>query len=367
MFVIFKKILKALGTLCFLVYLSTPAALATQPISQNYKLGNINFGQQMFLSTTDYSAPMILGAGPEVIELGPYSAKIKWFTDKTASSSIFYGTQSGVYDLETSKAYDNTTIHEIELTNLSPRVEYHFVAKSRDLPGNIGQSVEKKFTTPLPTPVVNNINVLDITENQAVLSFSTDYYATATVEYVNIASLEKNTVGEAGFSRDHLITIKNLEESQSFSCTIIARDDEGNESSSSSVSFTTLKDTKSPSIDNVRFDLNVISGKNKVRATIGWKTDEDSTSLVKFKESNTEDYVDSDELPDMVGNHFVTLPDMKPQTTYKMITVSRDKAGNYGQSEEFIILTPKQKRTFLQIILENIQQIFEPFGKLFNS
>lgn len=89
--------------------------------------------------------------------------------------------------------------------------------------------------------------------------------------------------------------------------------------------------------------------------------------MVAYKESNTDQYQESQELEDNVKNHFITLTDLKPQTTYKVIAISKDVAGNLGKSEEYVILTPKQKRTFLQIILENIQQIFEPFARLFGS
>jgi len=361
-----KHLIKVL-LCCGLISLFAPHAFGAQPSSDNYKLNNINFGQQMFLTTTDFSPTMILGTGPEVVELTPFSAKIRWNTDKKSNSSIFYGVQTETYEFESSKAYDFTAAHEIELTNLTPKTEYFFMAKSRDANGNMGESEEKKFVTPLPIPEINNLKIQDVTENSARLVFSTNYYATSVVEYINVTSLEKNTAAETGFSRDHSIPIQNLTSDQNYSCTIIARDEEGHESRSSSISFSTLRDTKPPKIDNVKFDINVIAGKNKVRATIAWKTDEDSASQVKFKESNVEQYSESAELPDLVENHFVTLPDLKPQTTYKMISVSKDKTGNVGQSEEYILLTPKQKRTFLQIILENIQQIFEPFSKLFNE
>ena len=355
----------ALLLVCFAVAnLFAGTVFAETPRSENYELGNINFGQQMFLTTKDYSAPTILGAGPEVIELTPYTAKIKWFTDKNTTSSIFYGVQSNVYDQEVSKAYDSVTVHEVILSNLQPKTTYFFVAKSKDTNGSVAQSEEKQFTTPLPVPEVQNLQVRDITENSATVAFATGYYATSVVEYIEIESLEKATVGETGFSKDHSIVLQNLKDNKSYSCIVIARDDEGQQSQSASITFTTLRDTQAPKIDSVKFDLNVISGKNKVRATIAWKTDEDSTSQIKYKESNSDTYIDSAELTDKVKNHFVTLPDLKPQTTYKMIAVSNDKSENIGLSEEFVILTPKQKRTFLQIILENIQQIFEPFSKL---
>lgn len=361
-----KWLIKALVFVALFLLLPS-LAFAGQPASENYQMGNVNFGQLMFLTTNDYSPPTILGSGPEIVELTPTSVKIKWLTDKNTSSSILYGNESKNYFLESSKAFDSTTSHVIEIANLNPKTKYFFIAKSKDAGGNVAESEEKSFITPLPIPELTNIKVQDIKENSAIVVFNTNYYTTAVIEYIDTDTLGKGNIGETGFSRDHSVLLQNLQDNREYACFIIARDDEGHQSQSASFSFSTLKDVTTPIIDNVKFDLNVISGKNKVRATIGWKTNEDSTSRIKYKESNAESYIESSEIPDLVKNHFVTLPDLKPQTTYKMIAVSKDKTANLGQSEEFVILTPKQKRTFLQIILENIQSIFEPFSKLFNG
>ncbi|OQB05311.1 MAG: hypothetical protein BWY19_01102 [bacterium ADurb.Bin212] len=333
--------------------------------SDNYQMGNVNFGHQMFISTTEYSAPLILGSGPEVVEISPFSAKIKWFTDKPSSSSVFFGTQSGVYDTESSKAYDNETVHIIELNNLDPKVSYFYIVRSKDSAGNMGQSEEKEFKTPLPNPVVNNLAIDAIEEKQATVKFGTDYFAISTVDCINPNNLEKITVGEPGFAKDHEIILNNLVSDQLYSCNIVARDEEGNESNTSSIEFRTLRDASSPIIENVKFDFSVDSNKSKVRGTIAWKTNEDSASRVKYKENGSDEFIVSEEVPDLVKNHFLVIPDLNPQTTYKIVAVSSDSAGNQGVSEEFVVLTPKQKRTFLQIIIENIQQIFEPFGRLF--
>lgn len=335
--------------------------------SENYQLGNVNFGQQLFFTTSEYAAPVILGSGPEVVELTPFSAKIRWLTDKNSFSTVFYGVESGAYSQEVSKAYEGTTSHEIELLNLNPKTTYYFTALSKDYNGNSGQSEEKIFTTPLPVPEISAIEVRNITKNMAEIYFTTNYYTSSIIEYVDLETLAKKTIAESSFSKQHQLIIDNLSDDTDYSCIIIARDDEGHESVSSSFVFHTQKDSDPPIIDDIQFDINLVTGKNKVRATIAWKTDEESTSMVAYKESNTDQYQESQELEDNVKNHFITLTDLKPQTTYKVIAISKDVAGNLGKSEEYVILTPKQKRTFLQIILENIQQIFEPFARLFGS
>lgn len=344
------------------------AALATDFHSENYSLENANFGEQIFYTARDTVKPVTIANGPEVIELTPYTAKIKWLTSKLTTSSIFYGVESGLYNLEMSKAYDHTSVHEVELVNLKPQTNYFYKAKFRDDSGNEGESEERKFTTPLPVPQITEITINDITETSALLKFNTDFFTTSVIEYIDLTNLEKKNVGESGFSKVHEIKIENLKSNQQYSSTILARDNEGHESSSSSVSFSTLKDQTPPMIEDVKFETSQVSGKEKARIITSWHTSEISNSQIQYREGSSEekDAVLTPLDEDIVTNHVETISNLKPQTTYRIVLISTDLAGNVGKSEEYIILTPKQKRTFFQIILDNIQEIFKPFSSIFS-
>lgn len=348
--------------------LSCAKTLAVTYNSENYSLEDVNFGEQIFYTAEDTAKPYTIANGPEVIALTPYTATIKWLTNESSTSTVLYGTSSGAYNLESSKAFDNTAIHTVDLTNLSPQTKYYYKAMFRNEAGNVGESEEKAFTTPLPVPQITDITLKDITETSAVVSFNTDFFTTSVIEYINLTTLEKRTVGESGYFKIHSMLLENLTSNQAYSATILARDNEGHESFSSSVSFQTLKDTIPPKIENVKFETSQIAGKEKARIISSWYTSEISNSQVKFREgsSDQEEYKTTTLGVDMVANHVETISNLKPQTTYRVVLLSTDLAGNVGQSEEFIILTPKQKRTFFQIILDNIAELFKPFSALFS-
>ena len=350
------------------LFLPMENIFAVNPKSENYGLENVNFGEQVFYTAKDTTKPFTMANGPEIIEITPYTAKIKWLTNELSTSSIFYGLGSNTYTMETSKAYDKTAVHVIDLVNLSPQTTYYYKARFQNENGNIGESEEKSFTTPLPVPQITDIILKDITETTATITFNTDFFTTSVLEYINVTTLQKKTMGENGYVRTHNITFENLTSNQAYSATILARDNEGHESVSSSVSFQTLKDVTPPKIENVKFETSQVSGKEKSRIITSWHTSEVSNSQIQYREGSTDpkDSLASTLDKDMVTNHVETISSLKPQTTYRIVLLSTDGAGNLGQSEEYIILTPKQKRTFFQIILDNIQELFKPFSNLFS-
>lgn len=350
------------------LFWSVENILAVNPKSENFGLEDVNFGEQVFYTAKDTAKPFTMANGPEVIELTPYTAKIKWLTNEPSTSSIMYGTGSGNYTMESSKAFDNTAVHIVDLVNLSPQTKYYYKAMFRGGNGNIGESEEKYFTTPLPIPQITDIALKDITETSATVTYNTDFFTTSVIDYVNTTTLQKKTMGESGYLKNHSITFENLTGNQAYSATILARDNEGHESFSSSVSFQTLKDVTAPKIEDVKFETSQVAGKEKARIITSWHTGEISNSQIKYREASADpnDSLTSTLDEDMVSNHVETISNLRPQTTYRIVLLSTDAAGNLGQSEEYIILTPKQKRTFFQIILDNIQELFKPFSDLFS-
>lgn len=344
---------------------------AAEGESPNFKVTDINLGDQLFLSTRDFLAPALTGAGPEVIELTPFSATIKWLTNKDTDSTVLYGQSPGQYGQETSKAYDATTVHTITLTGLEPATTYYFQALFRDKQGNAGRSEERRLTTPRPQPALSNLRVSNIQETAATIAFNTDYFTTAVVECIDLTTLEKKTVGESGYEKSHALALTDLVSDQEYSFTITARDQDGQEIRSSSTAFRTLRDQTPPEITEVRFEpsFSTTGSQNKVRLIVSWRTNEESDSQLRYRSGiMDEGPVTSSPLDEeKVKNHVVTLSDLQQQTTYALRVVSRDASGNVSESEEFVILTPKQKRSFFQIVLDNLEKVFAPFSKAFNQ
>jgi len=351
-----------------LVFLFSGFAFAqTNYQSPNYQIMNINLGEQPFLTARDVSPPSVVGPGPEVVEISPTSAKIKWLTDKQANSFVKFGTTSGSYQKEISDSSNYVTLHQVELFGLTPKTTYYYLVKSTDLWGNEGESTERSFRTILPIPTISNLKVTEISSNSAVITFDTDYFTTAVVEYLDTQTGEKNSTGGVGFAKKHEITLKNLANDRTYDFRVIVRDEEGNEKSSDYSSFKTQTDNTPPLIRTVNFETTPPFGKEKARVVVSWQTDEPSTSQVRFGEgAQGEDLpYQSPVDPTPVTNHLVTISGLKPQTAYRLVVVSSDLAANISVSEPYLVLTQRQRKTLLQIILDNLQEVFRPFVRIF--
>ncbi|RLI52316.1 MAG: hypothetical protein DRP09_18205, partial [Candidatus Thorarchaeota archaeon] len=87
-------------------------------------------------------------------------------------------------------------------------------------------------------------------------------------------------------------------------------------------------DTTPPKISNIN-----ISSITTHSAVISWKTNEPSTSLVKYGTSPSS-YPYSKEDASYTTYHSITLTGLSPNTTYYLVVSSTDKAGNSAQSDE---------------------------------
>jgi peroxiredoxin len=90
--------------------------------------------------------------------------------------------------------------------------------------------------------------------------------------------------------------------------------------------FTLTRDTTPPAIQQV-----TLSDMAEASATITWQTDEPATSQVTIWDS--EAYTSTELEETLVTNHSATLNDLKSNTRYQLILISRDKAGNEAKLE----------------------------------
>ena len=117
-----------------------------------------------------------------------------------------------------------------------------------------------------------------------------------------------------------------------------------------SIIFILTRDTMPPVIQKVS-----LSDITEASTTITWQTDEPATSQVTIRGSEWQtndpassqgpiwaEVATSTELDEaLVINHFATLTDLKPNTRYQLILISRDKGGNEARLE-IELTTPTQ-------------------------
>ncbi len=93
----------------------------------------------------DTTAPQIT-SGPGTPVVGTDSVAIRWMTNESSDSRVYYGQQTGGY---ADSEYDasSVTAHQVTLTGLSPATVYHYRVESTDPSGNTAASDEYFFET----------------------------------------------------------------------------------------------------------------------------------------------------------------------------------------------------------------------------
>lgn len=312
--------------------------------------------------------PTIVGIKPTVDVKGT-TAIIKWSTDKKSSSEVNYARESE-YKAGDSSPYTNAAInpdefslnHTIELTNLNPAVTYHFKVVSKGLIGPVATSADYTFQTTGELPVISDIRVTrpDDSPSSVVVTWKTNVSTDSTVEYKSLKTGQSLTQGDSALLINHQVTLKGLEGGAGYNLVIRGKDEFKNEAVSLPITFSTKLDQVSPVISKLSSESTLYPGKDsKVQTIISWETDEPATSQVFYQEGLSGDNIVSLPIDDGLNSrHIVVVTKFKPGTVYKYWVESRDLAGNIGKSEIFSILTPQEKETIIDIIINNFQSVF---------
>jgi phosphodiesterase/alkaline phosphatase D-like protein len=313
------------------------------------------------------SPPSIVGIAPRVDVTGT-TANIVWTTDKKASSAIAFSTDAE-YDSGKSEPYpylastpgEFSTIHGVTLTNLEPATKYHFQVRSKGLVGGEAKSLDATFQTTSDLPVISDFKVAEVKDLEVALTWTTNVPTSTEIKFKNNATGVELTQGDTAFLRDHKFQLKNLVAGVAYIVVVNAQDEFENQTSSRPLIVSTSMDTTPPVISKVSSSSTLYPGKeSRVQTIISWDTDEPATSHVYYQEGLSKDTpqieVPLDTTP--VKNHTVVVTKFRPMTVYKFHVESADIAGNLAKSNDFLILTPQQKASVLDIIISNFEQVF---------
>jgi phosphodiesterase/alkaline phosphatase D-like protein len=185
----------------------------------------------------DTAPPTISGVNSTGI--GSTTATIAWFTNEAADSQVEYGTTAG-YGSTTTLNTTMAVSHSEALTNLTPNMLYYYRVKSRDAAGNLAISGSATFTTAYVSagPVISMVNIGNITDRSALVTWNTDRTADSEIEYW----IADGTIHKAKLSAlvtEHSITLGNLKKDTLYYLQIRAVDSGFNQTESSLYSFTT--------------------------------------------------------------------------------------------------------------------------------
>ena len=262
----------------------------------------------------DATAPRII-SGPLVAEITSKSATVMWQTDEDATTSATWGSTG------TAALSGYRTNHAVAMGGLSANTTYTVSVTSSDRAGNPSESKSVAFkTTSAPDVVapliVEGPTVAGISENRAVVSWTTNEAATSVIAGDLAASVAELVI-------EHEVELTGLAPLTRYAMTVSSADAAGNPSVPRSLAFTTLAaaDTTPPVITKGP----LVVGVGMDSATVLWETDEAAGSQARFEGAGSA-VTGADER--MKTSHSVRVKGLAPATDYAVTVSATDAFGN---------------------------------------
>ncbi|HCO99546.1 MAG TPA: hypothetical protein DIT56_02995 [Candidatus Moranbacteria bacterium] len=312
-----------------------------------------NIAQSSESSFTTASPSSISSIKVESKNLG--TATVSWETDQETTSTVEYGLSTSYGDKKENSAY--ATEHSINLSGLNQGAVYHYRVKGKDKDGRFFASSDNTFEPKSPAKITD-VAINSVTEHGAIIVFKTNVPTDSNVSYANVKDGQKTgSQGARELSTDHKIELANLDQGSTFALTIAVRDEQGTESTLKAPDLTTGQDQAAPKIDNIKTD-SALTQSDKVQAIISWKTDEQATTSILYKEGRNGEEKEIKITDNLTNNHIGVITVFKPGTVYNFKVKSIDASGNEAISNDFALLAPKRRENIIQIIIGNFTDIF---------
>jgi hypothetical protein len=285
---------------------------------------------------------------------------ISWKTNIPVTSEVDYGLSIAYGKRYESNAEDRITVHKVQLKDLENGKIYHYRVKGKDESGDQVISDDYIFNT-YAMPLITSYDVSEVKDYSASVKWTSNIETDSTVIFTDTKTSERRMQGDAKLILDHEIDLANLNPGTEYIITIEGRDVFGNIARSSDITIVTLLDNIPPKIDNIRTDVSISSSsKNKTQLVVTWKTDEPSTSQVVLYESGNEEKRNNSSTYDsnLTTKHTTVFNSLNAGMVYRFQIESADKSGNLAKSKDFVVLTPQNRKSVIQIILDIIEKMF---------
>jgi len=161
-------------------------------------------------------------------------ATITWKTDKPATSQVNYG-KTETYGSTTPLDTNLSTSHSVTLTGLDSNTTYNFKVISTDAAGNEITSkgeLRTLATADKTAPTISGVNVSNITESSAIVTWHTDERAASQIKYSKSEEAVSTTPLDNNLITDHSITLTKLDSGTTYNFVVISKDAAGNEATS---------------------------------------------------------------------------------------------------------------------------------------
>ncbi|MBU6389509.1 fibronectin type III domain-containing protein, partial [Patescibacteria group bacterium] len=329
-----------------------------------------NQGQSDIMSSQTGPAPLVSQLTSSNITLTSFL--VTWQTNTPANCSILYGSSTayGGSTAETAGLY--ATGHSLNLTGLNDSIHYHFRTNCTDQDGDLFSSDDYLQTT-LTKPVISNLRfetVPDAATSSLRFTWTTNVPTTSVVTYQN-GKAAPQSQALAAYTTDHTVTVSNLADRSTYILTAEGVDKYGNTATSDQNRFTTPNDTRPPKISNLTVAVKSVGfgSVQKAQVVVTWETDEPGTSQLEYGPGIASTDYPQKTREDMTytTSHVVIASDLDPSKIYHLRAVSRDQAGNTGDSEDTTVITGQTQQSVIDIIMNSLQNSLGWMFNLFGS
>ncbi len=304
--------------------------------------------------------------GPPIVIPETTSALVKWTTDREASSEVLFSSSDsyteGNYAFSQASTGGNTTEHEVRIIGLEPYTEYHFQVRSEDSFNITGESRDYTFRTKASLPDIKNLHIVKVEENSATLAWDTTVPAKALIEYQDLTTGNQNSIGRPTLASTHQMRIADLTLGTRYVAFVIAENAGGDRVKSNPITFVTVKDTAPPIISNVTNESTIFpGGESRIQTIIEWVTDEPAFCSLTYQEGiagGVEPTVIESDTVSYTAEHVEVIVEFAPATVYQFWLECADDAGNKVKSDNFVLFTPIQEKSIIDIIIENFESTF---------
>jgi len=285
--------------------------------------------------TGEYTVAPTLLSGPTV-SVQVTTATFTWTTDRESSSYVRISEDNTFVSEQGHSEY--VTDHEVVVNALKAATTYNYTVKWIDSDGNIGESVQKSFST-AEAPGIAEVSISNITLDSALISWKTTSVAETDLHYgkdINYGEIISGLSGNA--TTLHSAEVDELESGTTYHFKIKGTDTQGNILTSDDYSFETLP---MPEISNVTSQP--VTDEPTQKLKVSWTTNVPTSSLIEYTNITTgkEQEVSEAELKTA---HELTTGSLDDKSTYTIIISGRDQFGNLATYEISGITTKDDTR-----------------------
>jgi len=311
--------------------------------------------------------PEILG-NPQ-LDITADQVTVTWDTDQD-SNGIVSIAPDGQYNAGSANPYTreeedpdtSTKTHSVVVPGLSPDTLYHYLVSSQGSIGNPGTSGDLTFTTKSILPTILNPHLVNIGEHAATVAWATPSPTAGVVQYTNMSTRKTLSVGDPTFLVTHSVLLTNLVFQTRYEIVVQAVDQASDTVSSDPIYFVTTKNLNPPVISQVDNDSTLYPGQDTtVQTVVSWATDEPAQCDLSYVTGGVATAAGAasttlETAP--LTKHVAVITNFQPATVYKYWVTCTDVDGNTTSSEDFVLLTPEQQKSIIDIIIDNFQGTF---------